>query len=183
MIYVTHDQAEAMALADRVAVMRDGAVQQAAAPLELYRRPANRFVAGFIGSPPMNFFEGAIARDNGSLLFRAAAGFALPLDASAANSLEPRLGQPVTLGLRPEHIADGPGVAALVERVEATGAESILYCAAGGVRFVSRMPAAARRLVRPKPPPALRHGPRPFLRPRHRSDAHFSFLTFWSMPF
>ncbi len=142
MLYVTHDQAEAMALADRVAVLKDGALQQAAPPLELYRRPANRFVAAFIGSPPMNFFEGAIARDNGSLLFRAAAGFALPLDASAANSLEPRLGQPVTLGLRPEHIADGPGVAALVERVEATGAESILYCAAGGVRFVSRMPAA-----------------------------------------
>ena len=112
-----------MALADRVAVLKDGALQQAAPPLELYRRPANRFVAAFIGSPPMNFFEGAIARDNGSLLFRAAAGFALPLDASAANSLEPRLGQPVTLGLRPEHIADGPGVAALVERVEATVAK------------------------------------------------------------
>ncbi|MGA2173547.1 MAG: ABC transporter ATP-binding protein [Verrucomicrobiota bacterium] len=142
MVYVTHDQAEAMALADRVAVMKDGALQQAAPPLELYRRPANRFVAGFIGSPPMNFFQGLIDRHNGAVVFRADAGFALPVEADAAKSLEARIGQPVTLGLRPEHIADGAGVAALVERVEATGAENFLYCASNGVRFVSRMPAA-----------------------------------------
>src|SRR5580658_6257753 len=70
MIYVTHDQAEAMALADRVAVMKEGALQQTAAPMDLYRRPANRFVAGFMGSPPMNFFQGALARDNGAVVFQ-----------------------------------------------------------------------------------------------------------------
>jgi multiple sugar transport system ATP-binding protein len=141
MIYVTHDQAEAMALADRVAVLKDGALQQAAPPLELYLRPANRFVAGFMGSPPMNFFQGVIARDNGSLVFRAGAAWALPLAAGAAKSLEARLGQPLTLGLRPEHIAEGAGLAAVVERVEETGAETILYCTGNGLRFVSRRPA------------------------------------------
>jgi multiple sugar transport system ATP-binding protein len=141
MVYVTHDQAEAMALADRVAVMKGGALQQAAAPLELYRQPANRFVAGFIGSPPMNFFEGVASRDNGSVVFRGEAGFALPVKAGEAQALEARLGQPVTLGLRPEHIAEGGGVAALVERVEAAGAENLLYCAFNAARFVSRMPA------------------------------------------
>ncbi len=141
MVYVTHDQAEAMALADRVAVMREGALQQAAPPLELYRRPANRFVAGFIGSPPMNFFQGVVARENGLLVSRANAGFALEAGEGAAKALETRAGQPVILGLRPEDIGAGPGVAAVVERVEATGAENLLYCESNGVRFVSRMPA------------------------------------------
>ena len=62
MVYVTHDQDEAMTLGDRVVVMKDGVIQQSAAPLEIYRRPANRFVAGFMGSPPMNFLEGACWR-------------------------------------------------------------------------------------------------------------------------
>jgi multiple sugar transport system ATP-binding protein len=141
MIYVTHDQAEAMALADRVAVMKDGALQQAAPPLELYARPANRFVAGFIGSPPMNFFQGVVLRENGSLVFRAGGGFDLPVGAGAAKALQARLGKAITLGLRPEHIVEGAGVPALVERAEATGAETILYCISNGVRFVSRLPA------------------------------------------
>ncbi len=84
-IYVTHDQAEAMALADRIAVMKDGALQQVSSPLELYRLPANRFVAGFIGSPPMNFFEGTIVERDGSVVFRG--GFEAPLGVSAAKML------------------------------------------------------------------------------------------------
>jgi multiple sugar transport system ATP-binding protein len=149
MIYVTHDQAEAMALADRVAVMKNGALQQVSAPLELYQRPANRFVAGFIGSPPMNFFEGTIAQNNGSLVFQAGFGFEAPLDGARAKALQDRVKRRVTLGLRPEDIAEDSncGVPALVERVEATGLENIIYCSCDGASFVSRFPAG--RAARP----------------------------------
>jgi multiple sugar transport system ATP-binding protein len=147
MIYVTHDQAEAMALADRVAVMKDGALQQVSAPLELYQRPASRFVAGFIGSPPMNFFEGTIEQNNGNLVFQA--GFEAPLDGVRAMALQDRVKRRVTLGLRPEHVAEDAngGVPVLVERVEATGVENILYCSCNGASFVSRFPAG--RAARP----------------------------------
>lgn len=140
MIYVTHDQAEAMALADRVAVMRDGAVQQIATPLELYQRPANRFVAGFIGAPPMNFFPGTAAQNNGGAVFRGADGQVLPVHNGV---LTGKTGQPVILGLRPEHITpaknDNPvgRIDAMVERVETTGAESLVYFNG----YIARAPA------------------------------------------
>jgi len=146
MIYVTHDQAEAMALADRVAVMRDGALQQTAAPMELYHHPANRFVAGFMGSPPMNFFQGTLARHNGAVIFQGGNEnkLAIPLEDEFAAAMQSRLGQPVTLGLRPEHIGEAPSgrVPAVVERMEAAGAENFVYCASDGVPFVMRSPAA-----------------------------------------
>jgi multiple sugar transport system ATP-binding protein len=151
MLYVTHDQAEAMALADRVAVMKDGALEQLAAPMELYRRPANRFVAGFMGSPPMNFFQGTLARLNGSAVFQGGNEnrLAVPLQGEWAQTLQERIGQPVTLGVRPEHIGEGGGapVAAVIERVEAAGAENYFYCSSHGVPLVMRAPAAraARR--------------------------------------
>ena len=150
MLYVTHDQAEAMALADRVAVMRNGALEQTAAPLELYRHPANRFVAGFIGSPPMNFFQGTLARRNGSVIFQAGNEnkLAMPLEAGLAQTLQERVGQPVTLGLRPEHIGEGGGdqVQAVVERIEAAGPENFIYCSSYGAPFVIR--ASAARVAR-----------------------------------
>ncbi len=146
MIYVTHDQAEAMALADRVAVMKEGALEQTAAPLELYRHPANRFVAGFMGSPPMNFFQGKLARVNGAMVFQGGNDnkLTVPVMAALGPSLQARLGQPVILGLRPEHIgeADGAPVPAVVERVEATGAENFIYCSSSGAPLVMRAPAA-----------------------------------------
>jgi multiple sugar transport system ATP-binding protein len=140
MIYVTHDQAEAMALADRIAVMRDGTLQQVAGPLEIYRKPANRFVASFIGSPPMNFFDGVIARKNGGLVFQA--GFEAAMNDAAGDWA----GRRVTLGLRPEHISEvgNSGVPALVERVEATGVENLLYCSCNGASFVARLPSGSR---------------------------------------
>jgi multiple sugar transport system ATP-binding protein len=149
MIYVTHDQAGAMALADRVAVMRDGAVQQTAAPLELYQRPANRFVAGFIGAPPMNFFAGSVERKNGALLFQGEGGdgWAVPVNARQGAGLAACAGRPVILGLRPEHILPaGTGdpacrVEVIVERVETTGPESLVYLSKGGCGFVARAPA------------------------------------------
>jgi multiple sugar transport system ATP-binding protein len=146
MIYVTHDQAEAMALADRVAVMQDGALQQTAAPMELYRRPATRFVAGFMGSPPMNFFQGTLARSNGSVVFLGGRDnqLAAAVEGGPAAALQERLGQPVTLGLRPEHIGEAGGgpVAAVVERVEAAGAENFVYCSSHGLPLVMRAPPA-----------------------------------------
>jgi multiple sugar transport system ATP-binding protein len=146
MLYVTHDQAEAMALADRVAVMKDGALQQTAAPMELYRRPANRFVAGFVGSPPMNFFQGVLARDHGRMVFQGGKEnkLAVPMAAELAQEWQTRVGPPLTLGLRPEHIseADGGAVAAVVERVEAAGSENFVYCSSCGVPFVMRVPGS-----------------------------------------
>ncbi len=112
MIYVTHDQVEAMTMGDRLVVMQDGRIQQVGAPVHLYRRPANRFVAGFIGSPAMNFLEGELVRDAG-LAFRGD-GLRLPVPDRHRDSLSGYIGRRVILGIRPEHIhyassALGPG--------------------------------------------------------------------------
>jgi ABC-type sugar transport system ATPase subunit len=129
MIYVTHDQVEAMTLGDRICVMKDGVVQQVGRPLDVYDRPANRFVAGFIGSPEMNFIEGgAVVAEAGRAVFRAR-DFAIPLD-DARPALEP--GQALTLGIRPEHLERDPaGFPAKVVAVERMGAESVLLLDAG----------------------------------------------------
>jgi multiple sugar transport system ATP-binding protein len=151
MIFVTHDQAEALALADWVAVMRDGAAQQVARPLELYQRPASRFVAGFIGSPPMNFFEGALAEKNGALVFqeRAGKGLGFCVEMPTTGAWREQVGRALSLGLRPEHIglaSDGNGtgaVQAVLERVEPAGAESLLYFTNGNHAFVARRPGVS----------------------------------------
>jgi multiple sugar transport system ATP-binding protein len=118
-VYVTHDQIEAMTMADRIVVMKDGHVSQIGAPLDLYDRPANAFVAGFIGSPAMNLMDGVVRRD-GSLTV-VADGVALPApDLPGMND-----GRRVTFGIRPEHLAlDPAGFAATVAVVEPTGAET-----------------------------------------------------------
>ncbi|MBK8267526.1 MAG: sn-glycerol-3-phosphate ABC transporter ATP-binding protein UgpC [Planctomycetes bacterium] len=103
-IYVTHDQEEAMTLGDRVVVMRNGVIHQDAPPLEIYRRPANRFVAGFIGMPPMNFVDGRIVCRDGIAIFEMA-GSALPLPKSLAKSLSVHANREMTLGIRPDAIA------------------------------------------------------------------------------
>src|SRR5271167_2190963 len=124
-IYVTHDQIEAMTMADKIVVMRDGMVEQIGDPLSLYDRPNNTFVAGFIGSPAMNLVPGT-ARFNGGgrVEFDGGATLPLPLGARAAD------GQPVLYGIRPEHclLADGAGLPAEVVVVEPTGADTQLYC-------------------------------------------------------
>jgi ABC-type sugar transport system ATPase subunit len=105
MVYVTHDQVEAMTLADRIVVLRDGRVEQVGAPLELYHRPANRFVAGFIGSPQMNFIDCAVeGADAQGVQVRLPGGQAIRVPA-AADGL--RGGDRVTLGIRPEHLLEG----------------------------------------------------------------------------
>ncbi len=104
-VYVTHDQEEAMTLGDRVVVMHQGIVQQCAGALEVYHHPANRYVAGFLGSPPMNFFNGKLVEAAGQLFFDEGTG-KLPVAAWASESLKPHLGKEVVMGVRPESIAD-----------------------------------------------------------------------------
>ncbi|HMP97670.1 MAG TPA: sn-glycerol-3-phosphate ABC transporter ATP-binding protein UgpC [Kiritimatiellia bacterium] len=150
MIYVTHDQVEAMTMGDRIVVMKDGLIQQVAAPLELYDRPANQFVAGFIGSPPMNFFQGKLEVRSGGLWF-VSDTFAVRVDDAAGTRLSGRIGKPVTFGIRPEDIADAlfvtqPNpehvVKARVEVVEPMGAEIFLYLNAGRGSFIARVGTA-----------------------------------------
>jgi multiple sugar transport system ATP-binding protein len=100
-IYVTHDQEEAMTLGDRVVVMKDGVVQQCAGALEIYHHPANRFVAGFLGSPPMNFFTGRIVSEGGRVFFDEGSS-KLAVPDWAKTHLEAKVGQEVVLGVRPE---------------------------------------------------------------------------------
>ena len=155
-IYVTHDQEEAMTLGDRIVVMSKGLIQQADAPLTVYQRPANRFVAGFIGTPPMNFIEGSIRREAGLVFVPAAAGTeGIPVHASHAAVLESQVGQPVVLGLRPQAFSLGaaPGgasggasggalVRAKVGIVEPLGeAIDVTFAAMGQARLVGRLPA------------------------------------------
>jgi multiple sugar transport system ATP-binding protein len=104
-IYVTHDQEEAMTLGDRVVVMKDGVIQQCGAPLEVYQRPANRFVAGFVGMPPMNFLEGTIAEEGSELWFDEGTG-RIAVPAWALPALRGKVGSRVVLGVRPQGISD-----------------------------------------------------------------------------
>ncbi|HKQ67727.1 MAG TPA: sn-glycerol-3-phosphate ABC transporter ATP-binding protein UgpC [Polyangiaceae bacterium] len=106
-IYVTHDQEEAMTLGDRVVVMKDGFIQQCGAPLDVYHRPANRFVAGFVGTPPMNFFEGAVVAENGALWFDEGAG-KIRVPGWAKDVLGGLVGSSVVLGIRPQAVSDKP---------------------------------------------------------------------------
>jgi multiple sugar transport system ATP-binding protein len=103
-IYVTHDQEEAMTLGDRLVVMKDGRIQQAGGALEVYQKPANRFVAGFLGSPPMNFLSGRVVRDKAGLFFDEGSG-KLPIPEWAKTDLAEHVGQEVVLGVRPEAIS------------------------------------------------------------------------------
>ena len=156
MVYVTHDQTEAMTMGDRIVVMNAGRIQQIGTPMELYDHPLNVFVAGFIGSPAMNFVTGVVERRDG-LRLRAADGgfldFALP--AGVAELLERYEGREVVLGIRPEAIQvadDGPGAtgtvpaSARLELVEPLGNETLLSLHAGD------QPLVARIAPRPLPP-------------------------------
>jgi multiple sugar transport system ATP-binding protein len=105
-VYVTHDQEEAITLGDRVVVMKDGVVQQCASALDIYHRPANRFVAGFLGTPPMNFFEGRLVDEGGRLWFDEGAGrLPVPERVAAALRASASAGPEIVLGLRPEALA------------------------------------------------------------------------------
>jgi multiple sugar transport system ATP-binding protein len=162
-IYVTHDQVEAMTLGDRVVVMRGGLVQQVGEPLELYNKPVNRFVAGFLGSPAMNF--SSVQVTNGTSGLRAGnSGLAIDVPAEISARLAPYTGRDVIMGVRPEDLevangSDPPGLCfeALVEVVERLGAESLLDLQVGGQTMV----AAVEPNIRAKRGDKLRFALRP----------------------
>ena len=162
-VYVTHDQVEAMTLGDRVVVMKDGLVQQVGEPLELYNAPVNRFVAGFIGSPAMNF-AGVRVRDANGGLRADNAGFDIDIPAAIGARLRPYAGRDVTIGIRPEdlQVANGshpPGLCfdALVEVVERLGPEILLDLQVGEQTMV----AAVEPTVRAKRGDKIRFALRP----------------------
>jgi len=139
-VYVTHDQVEAMTLGDRIAVLDKGLLQQVDAPLTVYDRPANRFVAGFLGSPPMNFLAATLTPDGAHA--RVSDG-TWPLAAADAARWRDAGGGAVTLGVRPEHLglvpdAGGDGLAGKVEFVEALGAELLVYVETAAGRLIVR---------------------------------------------
>ncbi len=149
MIYVTHDQVEAMTMGDRICVMKDGEVQQVASPLDLYHKPANQFVAGFIGNPPMNFFPVKIEQNKDGLWLREES-FSLAVPKPLLDKVKPRVNQSVVMGIRPEDIYDrlfyngpvpeGGSVKAKVDVVEPMGSEIYLYLKAGKTDVVARVP-------------------------------------------
>ena len=156
-VYVTHDQIEAMTMADKIVVMHDGIVEQIGTPLDLYDKPDNLFVAGFIGSPAMNFLKGQI-KLNGKAGFTGPAGVQLPLGTAPANTD----GRPAVYGIRPEHftIADD-GAEAEIIVVEPTGSETQVFAKLGGEEIVAvfreRHKFEPGDKVRLKPDPALVH--------------------------
>jgi len=143
-VYVTHDQIEAMTMADTIVVMNHGRIEQTGSPLELYDDPVNQFVAGFIGSPAMNFLVGRLARNGAGLEVQVGAGVTLP--APAATKAEP--GREVIVGVRPEHLAvSAEGVPAEVIVVEPTGADTQIFCKLAGAEIAAVV--RERRAFRP----------------------------------
>ncbi len=154
-VYVTHDQVEAMTMADKIVVMQGGRVEQTGAPLELYDYPANRFVAGFIGSPAMNFLDGTVVERG----FRDGEGTIWPLP-----SVPARIGQPVVYGIRPEHLAlagNGHGIPLTVQVLEPTGSETQVLGHVGAIpilgAFRERIAARPGEPIGISADPALAH--------------------------
>jgi multiple sugar transport system ATP-binding protein len=146
MIYVTHDQVEAMTMGDRIVVMRNGFIQQVGPPMEVYNQPQNQFVAGFIGSPPMNFLDARLVADNGGVAVDLQ-GMRLPLPPQKAKGAEAYMNRNVVFGIRPEDILSTPEkksaylapLRATVEVIEPLGAEIILELACQGYAFTARV--------------------------------------------
>ncbi|MDI1343824.1 MAG: TOBE domain-containing protein, partial [Pseudolabrys sp.] len=156
-VYVTHDQIEAMTMADKIVVMHDGIVEQIGSPLDLYDNPANQFVAGFIGSPAMNFLKGTV-RVNGSAIFEGPNGVKLPV-AKAPKSAD---GIAAVYGIRPEHFtmaADGAEAEIVV--IEPTGSETQVFAKLGGEEVVAvfreRHQFKPGEKIKLKPDPKLVH--------------------------
>jgi multiple sugar transport system ATP-binding protein len=162
MIYVTHDQVEAMTMGDRIVVMKDGKIEQVADPISLYDNPKTMFVAGFIGSPPMNFFHGKLEMRGAGMWFVEAdsspsskeipsvtvAPFAVRVDDAKLKALTPYLGKFVVFGMRPENINDkrltltpnpDETIASIVDVMEPMGAETFLYLRSARHNFIARV--------------------------------------------
>jgi multiple sugar transport system ATP-binding protein len=153
-IYVTHDQVEAMTMADRIFIMNQGLLQQSGAPMEVYSQPANRFVAGFIGSPAMNFLDATLVAEAGTLLVDTG-GFRVRMPETFCARLTPYAGKPVLFGIRPEDIAwHDPALDAGEERtltaraevVETLGSELFVHLVCGAHSLVARLAVPEQRL-------------------------------------
>ncbi len=149
MVYVTHDQVEAMTMGDRICVMRDGNIMQVADPLTLYRQPENIFVAGFIGSPPMNLLKGKVQKLESGLAFVEDAqdnALTVPLRGKLESLAAPYVGKPILFGIRPEHLSDQVSdpdhvpITATIEISEPMGSESIVYFKAATGSLIARVP-------------------------------------------
>ncbi|MGA9119248.1 MAG: sn-glycerol-3-phosphate ABC transporter ATP-binding protein UgpC [Bacteroidota bacterium] len=150
MIYVTHDQIEAMSMGDRIVVMRDGVVQQVDTPLNIYHHPVNKFVAGFIGSPTMNFMTGNVQNNGGLSFHQEGTPLTVDLPRTYSAGLQQFSGKTVTLGIRPEHlylhkpteVTSTAPLTAHVEVVEPVGNEIFVYFSTGaGSNYVARISA------------------------------------------
>jgi multiple sugar transport system ATP-binding protein len=154
-IYVTHDQVEAMTMADRIFIMHKGALQQTGVPMDVYLKPANRFVAGFIGSPAMNFVDARLVRE-ADAWFIDAGEFRVRAPTAFNARLEPHAGRPVVFGVRPEDMtthdpaadaASGNTLTARAEVVETLGAEIFIHLTCGALSMVARMEAPEQPLA------------------------------------
>jgi len=154
-IYVTHDQVEAMTLADRVVVMNGGRIEQAGRPQELYHQPRTRFVAGFIGSPAMNFLPCRLERNGAGLMLRLGEGLALPVPQPRAARYQAAAGKELIFGLRPEHLTEPRGEArdprceftVNLDVVEPMGMETMVYFIVDGVEVCGRVNPTSAGLV------------------------------------
>jgi len=153
-IYVTHDQVEAMTLADRIVVMKDGYIEQIGKPLELFEKPVNTFVAGFIGTPPMNLVPAKVVSNNSDLKLRFNDNIDMPIPEKSDHSLKD--GMNVIVGLRTEDLTIDNGnhsfpdnwkINGVVEVVEPLGGETIMHMDFSGVKFVAK--SEGRRIVQP----------------------------------
>ncbi|MEK6211703.1 MAG: ABC transporter ATP-binding protein [Pseudomonadota bacterium] len=150
MIYVTHDQIEAMTMADRIVLLRDGQIEQAGAPLDLFERPATKYVAGFLGSPSMNFVNATLVAADGGLAVRLGDGTLLALPAGRQERLAGKRDQPIILGLRPEHMNRAlqgdarPGLArynANIELLQPTGSRTYATFKLSGTEVIAELQA------------------------------------------
>ncbi|MCB1196656.1 ATP-binding cassette domain-containing protein, partial [bacterium] len=147
MIYVTHDQLEAMTMGEKIVLMNNGRIQQIGDPITIYEKPANRFVAGFFGNPPINFFSGMLETDGTVLLFKTAVfSLAVAQHANTSKLLEYK-NKPVIMGIRPEHIYNAPNyvenplsveVKAFADVIEPMGPETLVYVTSGEHDYVVR---------------------------------------------
>ncbi|QPF83143.1 sn-glycerol-3-phosphate ABC transporter ATP-binding protein UgpC [Bradyrhizobium genosp. L] len=143
-VYVTHDQVEAMTMADRVVVMNKGRIEQAADPITIYEKPANLFVAGFIGAPSMNFIHGEIVARDGGLVFTVPSGIVLKLPKSREAAWAQSTGKPVVLGVRPDHVLQhgapaGSSIRMTVRDVEPLGPHTLVIGTVSDFPFTAQM--------------------------------------------
>ena len=149
-VYVTHDQTEAMTMGDRIVVMKDGVIQQYDTPQVLYDTPCNLFVAGFIGSPQMNFMD-AVIEEKAGKLYAKIGGNALLVPDAKVEALKPYAGKTVVMGVRPENflsfdkVTKDNGLDAKVDFYELLGADVNLYVYVNGVKAIVRMPSSRKR--------------------------------------